>query len=45
MGPYRDEIVGKDGMESLHNNANAGEVRIGVFLCAKSDKLYVICEK
>ena len=32
MGPYRDVIFDKGDMESLHNNTNAGEVRINVFL-------------
>ena len=32
MGSYRDVIVDKDNMESLHSIANAGEVRNGAFL-------------
>ena len=34
MGPYRDEIVDKNDMESLHNT-NEGEVRNEVFICMK----------
>ena len=35
MGPYGDEIVDKDDMESLQNTTNAGEVSKSVFLCLK----------
>ena len=44
MGPYSNEIVDKDDMESLQNTSNSGEVRNSVFVCPKSEKFCHLCE-
>ena len=41
VGPYVGDIVNKDDMGGLHKSVNVGEVRNGVFLFMKSNKLYV----
>ena len=45
VGPSLDGTVKKDDIGDLHNTANEGEVRIGMFLCMKSETMYVICER
>ena len=45
MGPYKGEIIIKDDIRDVHNTANAGEVRNGIFLHIESEKLYAICER